>query len=59
MTARALIATLMALALAAVCVVGTVGLLRADAGTSSQDQCAEPVSARTGGWFCFGEAPAP
>ena len=52
-------ATLVALALAAVSVVGTIGLLRADAGTSSQDQCAEPVSARTGGWFCFGEAPAP
>ncbi len=52
-------ATLVALAIATVSVVGTVGLLRADAGTSSQDQCAKPVSERVGGWFCFGESPAP
>lgn len=52
-------ATLVALALATVSVVGTVGLLRADAGTSSQDQCALPVTERTGGWACLGESPTP
>ena len=52
-------ATLVALALAAVSVVGTIGLLRADAGTSTQDQCALPVSERTGGWFCSGAPPTP
>ena len=51
-------ATLVALALATVSVVGTVGLLRADA-SSPQDQCAKPLSERTGGWFCPGQPPTP
>jgi hypothetical protein len=53
------VATLVALALATVSVVGTIGLLRADAGTSTQDQCALPLSERTGGWWCPGESPTP
>ncbi len=49
----------MALAIATVSVVGTIGLLRADAGGSAQDQCALPLAERTGGWVCFGESPTP
>jgi len=32
---------------------------RAEPGSSSQDQCALPLSQRTGGWFCHGESPTP
>ncbi|MFL6081457.1 MAG: hypothetical protein ACJ714_16115 [Ornithinibacter sp.] len=59
MTGRALVATLVALALAAVTTVGLVGMLRAQPGTVSQDQCALPLSERVGGWICPGERPAP
>ncbi len=52
-------ATLVALALATVTTLGLVVLLRAQPGTSSQDQCALPLSERTGGWFCPGESPTP
>ncbi len=56
---RTVLATVVALALAMVGAVGAAGLLREEPASSSPDQCALPLSERTGGWICLGESPAP
>ena len=46
-------------AVATLVMVGAAGFASTRAGGTSQDQCALPLSARTGGWVCPAETRTP